>query len=108
MYIMLEVLNMVGGQITVKIPESLLKRMDSLIERGVYANRSELIREAIRTVITYVGDEPGQERLVKVNVKVPNELVQKLHKLVKQGHYANISEAVRDGIRKILEEKNKS
>ena len=37
--------------ITVKMPEELLREMDALIERGLFTNRSELLRYAIRELL---------------------------------------------------------
>ncbi|MHA1589380.1 MAG: ribbon-helix-helix domain-containing protein [Candidatus Njordarchaeales archaeon] len=37
--------------ITVKVPREMLAKMDMLVARGVYPNRSELIREGIRLIL---------------------------------------------------------
>ena len=34
--------------IQVRLPESLIEKLDELIEKGHYSNRSEIIRESIR------------------------------------------------------------
>ncbi|MHA1616959.1 MAG: ribbon-helix-helix domain-containing protein [Candidatus Njordarchaeales archaeon] len=38
--------------ITVKVPREMLAKMDLLVARGIYPNRSELIREAIRLLLS--------------------------------------------------------
>ncbi len=37
--------------LTLRLPQALLQRMDALIDEGVFQNRGELIREAIRRII---------------------------------------------------------
>ncbi|MBO8174344.1 MAG: type II toxin-antitoxin system ParD family antitoxin [Thermococcus sp.] len=37
--------------ISVQIPQGLLNAIDTLVKRGVYPNRSEVIREAIRELL---------------------------------------------------------
>ena len=37
--------------ISVQIPQGLINAMDQLVKRGVYPNRSEVIREAIRELL---------------------------------------------------------
>ncbi len=37
--------------ISVQIPQGLINAMDQLVKKGVYPNRSEIIREAIRELL---------------------------------------------------------
>ncbi|KPU62231.1 transcriptional regulator, partial [Thermococcus sp. EP1] len=37
--------------ISVQLPQGLINALDSLVRRGVYPNRSEAIREAIRELV---------------------------------------------------------
>jgi len=37
--------------ITVKLPEALLKGLDELVKEGVYPNRSDAIRSAVRDLL---------------------------------------------------------
>ncbi|ASI99101.1 ribbon-helix-helix domain-containing protein [Thermococcus celer] len=37
--------------ISVQLPQGLINAMDQLVKRGVYPNRSEVIREAIRELL---------------------------------------------------------
>ncbi|ASJ10172.1 transcriptional regulator [Thermococcus sp. P6] len=37
--------------ISVQLPRGLINAMDQLVKRGVYPNRSEIIREAIRELL---------------------------------------------------------
>ena len=37
--------------VTVKIPESLLEKVDKLVEKGVFATRSEAIRVALKELV---------------------------------------------------------
>ena len=43
--------------ISVKIPDSYLKIIDELVTRGVFKNRSEAIREALRLLINKYGNQ---------------------------------------------------
>ena len=38
--------------ISIKIPMEQLKQLDSLVQQGLYASRSEAIREAIRLLLS--------------------------------------------------------
>ena len=38
-------------QVTIRIPEEQLERLDRMIDRGTFPNRSEAIREAVRNEI---------------------------------------------------------
>jgi len=40
-----------GVGISVKLPPSLLEQMDKLVEAGIFGNRSDVIREAVRQLI---------------------------------------------------------
>ncbi|MHA1616442.1 MAG: ribbon-helix-helix domain-containing protein [Candidatus Njordarchaeales archaeon] len=42
--------------ITLKIPEDLLRKLDDLVRRGVFSNRSIAIREAIKLLIARYED----------------------------------------------------
>jgi hypothetical protein len=44
--------------LTMRVPTELLVRMDSLIERGIFQNRGELLREAIRRLIMEYDRKP--------------------------------------------------
>ncbi|WP_297521396.1 ribbon-helix-helix domain-containing protein [Thermococcus sp.] len=37
--------------ISVQLPQGLINAMDQLVRRGIYPNRSEIIREAIRELL---------------------------------------------------------
>ncbi|WP_297548595.1 ribbon-helix-helix domain-containing protein [Thermococcus sp.] len=37
--------------ISVQLPQGLINAMDQLVKKGVYPNRSEIIREAIRELL---------------------------------------------------------
>ncbi|NJE05043.1 ribbon-helix-helix protein, CopG family [Thermococcus sp. M36] len=37
--------------VSVQLPQGLINAMDQLVRRGVYPNRSEIIREAIRELL---------------------------------------------------------
>lgn len=37
-------------RITFRIPEQQLEELDQLVENGIYPNRSEAIRDAVRTI----------------------------------------------------------
>ena len=52
-------------QILVNVPEPYLKDMDLLIKRGLYPNRSELIRLAIRDLLLKHGFAPWPEERKK-------------------------------------------
>ncbi len=44
----------------------------------------------------------------RINVNIPQALFQKATQLVEEGHYANFSELIRDGIRKQIAEYQKT
>ncbi len=44
----------------------------------------------------------------RINVNIPQALFQKAHQLVEEGHYSNLSELIRDGIRKQITEYQKA
>ncbi len=44
--------------LTMRVPAELLVRMDSLIERGIFQNRGELLREAIRRLVMEYDRKP--------------------------------------------------
>ena len=35
----------------VRLPEGLIKEVDALVERGLYANKSDVIRDAVRKLV---------------------------------------------------------
>ena len=39
--------------ITFKLPVGMEEKMEELVKKGIYANRAELIREAIQDLITF-------------------------------------------------------
>ena len=43
--------------ISVKIPDSYVKILDELVEKGIFKNRSEAIREALRLLINKYGNQ---------------------------------------------------
>jgi len=50
--------------ISVQLPQGLINALDVLVKRGVYPNRSEAIREAIRELIKkelYATEAEGKE-----------------------------------------------
>jgi len=51
------VLSMNNVQISVKLPERQRKKIEELIESGVYSSVSEFIREAVRKLLKEYGGE---------------------------------------------------
>ena len=49
-------------QIDFKIPESYLKSLDDLVEKGFYANRAEAMRTAIMDLLKKHGDFKYEQR----------------------------------------------
>ena len=58
---------MVMQTIQVRIEKGLIKRMDSLVENGLYANKAEIMRDAVRRLFveTLVGITPNVQDSVK-------------------------------------------
>ena len=46
-------------RVTLRIPEQQIERVEQLVERGEYPNRSEAIRSAVRELVD--DEENGQE-----------------------------------------------
>jgi len=58
--------------VTFKVPESMLKKLDDLVEKGLFTNRSEAIRHAIRLLLQQQGLMGGYDAEY---VPVDNEVV---------------------------------
>jgi len=48
--------------INVRIPQAMLKQVDSLVKKGVYANRTEAFRQGLRLVLMQAGRIPGKPK----------------------------------------------
>jgi putative addiction module CopG family antidote len=35
----------------VRLPEGLLKKIDNLVEKGIYSNKSDVVRDAVRRLV---------------------------------------------------------
>jgi Arc/MetJ-type ribon-helix-helix transcriptional regulator len=53
--------DMVMMTVQIRLTEKQLKSIDQLVKKGVYPNRSEAVRDAVRTLVNEV-DLPGKER----------------------------------------------
>lgn len=51
--------------ISLRLPDKLLKEIDILVELGLYANRTEVLREAARNLLrSQIGSFPGKPKKV--------------------------------------------
>ena len=94
--------------VTVLLPEGFFKYVDELVRGGWYQSRSAFIRSVVRDALAWylecdvkVGGN-GEMRII--NLHMPRSYLRALETLVRKGFYANIVEAVRDGVRRLLEE----
>jgi hypothetical protein len=60
--------------VQVRLPEAQVKMLDNQVKNGVYANRSEAIRDALRTSGLTVGILPNTGDSVKEIRKIRKEL----------------------------------
>ena len=60
--------------IQVRLPEQQVKMLDQQVKNGVYANRSEAIRDALRSKLLTVGILPNTGDSVKEIRKIRKEL----------------------------------
>jgi len=62
--------------ISVRLPEKLLEELDNLVEQGKYANRTDVIRDAARTLLrSQYGIIPGRPKEISKD-EIWNEFVQ--------------------------------
>jgi Arc/MetJ-type ribon-helix-helix transcriptional regulator len=103
--------------ISVHLPLSWLRAMDELVRRGRYADRSEIIRTAIRQMLDRMLRPPDDvarpaearchtqlhEKMAIISFHLPSEWLRAMDELIREGRYPNRSEIIRTAIRQMLD-----
>jgi len=95
--------------VTVLLPDRLIELIDEVVRDGWYPSRSSLIRSAIRDVLLHhleanrIVKSGGRAFMKLITLHVPPTYLEALSILVDRGIYPNRAEAIRDGIRRLLE-----
>lgn len=84
-------------RITVRIPQDLVEKIDSLLATGKYGKTtSDLIRRALEA---FIETEMSPENVEKKLVDLPKSSVKVLEDLTEQGEYVSVEDAIRAVIR---------
>ena len=90
-------LTMVENQrITIRLPSDTMQKLEELVASGKYENKSDVIRQAIDSLIDEKVTPPNIE---KITVELPKGNVIKLEELVTSGDSVSINDAIRDAVR---------
>jgi len=83
-------------RVTIRLPNSLLQKLEELVEQGRYHNKSDAIRAAIELFLSTEITPPHVE---KFTLEVPKANVSKLQELVNAGDSLSVADAIRDAIK---------
>lgn len=92
-------------RVTVRLPRDVMEKLQSLVDQGKYANKSDAIRAAIEQFLATEIKPPHVERLT---VELPRRNMEKLEELVRAGDYVSIDDAIREAIREYTRMKIRS
>jgi len=79
--------------IPVRLPDGLMKRLDSLVDSGIYSSRSDAIRDAIRKLsvvdmlvggVPNTGDSVEEVRAIRKKLSKEKIDLSDIHKLMKE------------------------
>jgi len=103
--------------ISVHLSSEWLKVMDELVSQGRYANRSEIVRTAIRQMLDKMLRSPDdvvrpaearchtqlREKIAIISFHLPSEWLKTMDELIREGRYPNRSVIIREAINQMLD-----